>query len=193
LGILKSIIKDEGLGEIDPINEYTRNTIKSFCQFISNGFKSEKDEIKGKRDIYESSQFDDYKKVHIENLDDETWILIEKVKNELESRFGNKIRIQHSQTHPISVFLTKSGKNGKILGVKIGGKKIRQIELIFRHFTIKVSELNRINTEKQQQGFITQLTTDNKILELKKVGIDAKTILDIFEELAEIHNFRNPT
>ena len=47
--ILKNIIKKEAETEIDPINEYTKQTIKAFIQFIENDFKSEKQEQKERK------------------------------------------------------------------------------------------------------------------------------------------------
>lgn len=49
-GIIKEIIRDEGDGEIEAINEYTRHTIISFLKFIESDFKSQlKEKIERKR------------------------------------------------------------------------------------------------------------------------------------------------
>lgn len=49
LDILKDIIEKEASTEIDPINEYTKQTIKAFIQFVENNFKSEKQEKQDKK------------------------------------------------------------------------------------------------------------------------------------------------
>jgi len=40
--ILYNLLQEEVKGKIEPLNEYTLHTIKAFCQFIENDFKSER-------------------------------------------------------------------------------------------------------------------------------------------------------
>lgn len=42
VAILHGLLNDEVFGKIEPLNEYTLHTIKAFCQFIENDFKSER-------------------------------------------------------------------------------------------------------------------------------------------------------
>lgn len=62
---LKEILYDESNGNIEPINEYTKQTIKAFIQFIESGFKSEK-EVKSARKN-DGSYSERYKKLNEEN------------------------------------------------------------------------------------------------------------------------------
>jgi len=48
--ILEGLLKDENNAKIETINTYTKDTIKSFIQFIDNGFKSEKAEEEVKKE-----------------------------------------------------------------------------------------------------------------------------------------------
>lgn len=53
--ILEDLLKDENEAKMDAINTYTKDTIKSFIQFIDNGFKSEiQEEVIKKVDELES-------------------------------------------------------------------------------------------------------------------------------------------
>lgn len=48
--ILEGLLRDENNAKIETINTYTKDTIKSFIQFIDNGFKSEVEEEKEKKE-----------------------------------------------------------------------------------------------------------------------------------------------
>lgn len=43
-GLLKTLLEKESRGEIESVNDYTKQTINSFIHFIKNGFKSEEEE-----------------------------------------------------------------------------------------------------------------------------------------------------
>lgn len=47
--LLKDILKEEANGDIESLNNYTRQTINSFIHFIDTGFKSEKEEEKERK------------------------------------------------------------------------------------------------------------------------------------------------
>ncbi|MBK8701158.1 MAG: PD-(D/E)XK nuclease family protein [Saprospiraceae bacterium] len=48
--ILNSIISDENQSKIDPINDYTKQTIKAFVKFIENDFKSQLRDMRDKKE-----------------------------------------------------------------------------------------------------------------------------------------------
>jgi len=50
--MLKDIIKKESIGDIEPISPYTLHTLKAFCKFIENDFKSIKQEQKDRKNDY---------------------------------------------------------------------------------------------------------------------------------------------
>lgn len=70
--LLSKILKEEAIGKIEPIYDYTKHTIKSFISFIYSGFKSYKEEknllieksdygkpvIQYIKDFYDSSPFE---------------------------------------------------------------------------------------------------------------------------------------
>ncbi len=82
---LKNILEDEVYGEIEPINEYSKHTIKSFIRFIESNFESSvKEDLNGKwRKIIYSE--DEYKNVMINKP---KLNLALEVKNKLVSEFN---------------------------------------------------------------------------------------------------------
>ena len=50
--ILKDIIYKESIGDIEPVSPYTVHTLKAFCKFIENDFKSIKQEQKERKHDY---------------------------------------------------------------------------------------------------------------------------------------------
>lgn len=62
---LKEILHEETNAKIEPINEYTKQTIKAFIQFIENDFKSEKQEQKERKN--DGSYTERYRKLNEES------------------------------------------------------------------------------------------------------------------------------
>lgn len=54
--LLKSILENESNGDIESISEYTKQTINSFAHFIKNGFKSEEEEKRERKNDGEYTQ-----------------------------------------------------------------------------------------------------------------------------------------
>jgi len=52
ISILKDIIYKESIGEVEPVSPYTVHTLKAFCKFIENDFKSIKQEEKERKQDY---------------------------------------------------------------------------------------------------------------------------------------------
>lgn len=82
--ILFDIIREESLGEIEAINEYTKHTIKSFIKFIENNFISETEEKKER--MFDGTYTKKYK-----DLNESTKIFdrLENLKSEIEAHENN--------------------------------------------------------------------------------------------------------
>lgn len=78
---LKEILHEETNAKIEPINDYTKQTIKAFIQFIETDFKSEKQDQKDRKN--DGSYTDRYRKLNEEHQIEQKLLTL---KNELIKR-----------------------------------------------------------------------------------------------------------
>jgi hypothetical protein len=146
--LLKILMKKENDFKIEPFNDYTKNTLKAFIQFIDSDFKSEKQEKKEiKRDIHSStdSLFEEYPKL----LDDDSKLIVVEFEKYLMNLNSKKITFRSSKTHPIAVFY--EGK--KIFGINRANKSI-DYDIIFKSYKdlSKLEFDNDINSYPNKNG-----------------------------------------
>lgn len=78
---LNDILSKESVGLIEPLQDYTKHTIKAFMNFIETGFKSKKDE-KDESESHKKKYFESYLELkHIWKLKEENGELIEHIIN----------------------------------------------------------------------------------------------------------------
>lgn len=131
LEILYSLLNDEVKGKIEPLNEYTLHTIKAFCQFVENQFRSERQLNKAKkeglfiRDLHDS--LDTYTAEYPGIINDQSLNIIrELIKHIAKIPF---VTYRLSKTHPITVFY----QNKKIFGLHRRGKKL-VYDIVYRNY-----------------------------------------------------------
>lgn len=169
--LLQEILIKEANYEIDPLNEYTKHTIKAFIQFINNDFKSikeEKSERKSNQDLHNSTEslFNEYKDI----LDEESRRLVIKFEDYLNENKYNGITFRHSKTHPLTVLY--NGK--KIFGLNRKGKKIA-IDILSKSQPI----LNDL--EFKQEVILFHNNNPENGVRLKPNYYNIEEILDVFE------------
>ena len=169
--LLQEILIKEANYEIDPLNEYTKHTIKAFIQFINNDFKSikeEKSERKSNQDLHNSTEslFNKYKDI----LDEESRRLVIKFEDYLNENKYNGITFRHSKTHPLTVLY-----NGeKIFGLNRKGKKIA-IDILSKSQPI----LNDL--EFKQEVILFHNNNPENGVRLKPNYYNIEEILEVFE------------
>nr|WP_299034967.1 PD-(D/E)XK nuclease family protein [uncultured Tenacibaculum sp.] len=169
--LLQEILIKEANYEIDPLNEYTKHTIKAFIQFINNDFKSikeEKSERKSNQDFHNSTEslFNKYKDI----LDEESRRLVIKFEDYLNENKYNGITFRHSKTHPLTVLY--NGK--KIFGLNRKGKKIA-IDILSKSQPI----LNDL--EFKQEVILFHNNNPENGVRLKPNYYNIEEILEVFE------------
>jgi len=131
LEILYSLLKDEVEGKIEPLNEYTLHTIKAFCLFIENEFRSERQLNKAKkegafmRDLHNS--IESYKEKYPGIVDEQSLMIIEAFIKHIDPLPSVSYRL--SKTHPISVLYD----NKKIFGLNKMGKSLAY-DIVYRNY-----------------------------------------------------------
>lgn len=153
--IIRDLIRNESAGEIDPLNEYTKHTLKAFVSFIENNFSAKKS-IKGQkmvdRNVFPS--FDQFEKFASDiglNSLTELRQVYKFLSFKKEAELG-LLKFQHSKTHPISVFL-KTRDTNRELGVKV----MQLSRYSTRRYTISImnhsDESDRVrDVESNQDG-----------------------------------------
>ncbi len=183
--LLLDIVKDESMGKIEAINEYTRHTLISFIRFIENDFKSqlaEKKEGLFQKDIFDN--IDDYLSKYEDNLNDESNKLFKEFTYYIKGEHKN-LSYRHSKTHPISVFIKDGNTDKKIISLTQNGKNLC-LHLIYRNLEISEEQKN-IFKESIKVEFET-LREDTKYLKIKsKEGnYTIDKIKGVFENYLEI-------
>jgi hypothetical protein len=185
INLLKKIIQEENAGKIDPINEYSKHTIKAFITFIENGFQSKIDEDFGKSNV-SWNEFKEQNQEILKKQSSKTEI-VEKIVAFYKQ--DKKIYMRHSEDNLITVF--KDG--GKRFAFK-GKSKNVQIGLICRHsekteedlkgdfgaLMINITEVKRQTRGGNMYRFL--LTLDGNIQN------PAKMIIEILGKWLEIYN-----
>lgn len=172
--LLQEILIKEANYEIDPLNEYTKHTIKAFIQFINNDFKSIKEEkserTNGIKDLHTTTRslFDKYKDL----LDSKYQNIVVDFEDYLREKNYSKITFRHSKTHPIAVFY--SGK--KIFGLNKKGKKIA-IDVVFRSYP-SIKEINF-----SQKVIMHYNNNPNIAVRLLPKTENIEEVIDLFEKI----------
>jgi hypothetical protein len=132
--ILRQIVFDESIGKIEPINEYTKHTLKSFIKFIENDFKSqevEKKEAKeGKflKDIYYNldEYFQKYRDILLPEFNKKIIEFDEFIKLNYP-----KLNVRHSKTHPYVIL--QNSQSGKLFSYTTYNKRLK-LHFVTRNF-----------------------------------------------------------
>jgi PD-(D/E)XK nuclease superfamily len=132
--LLKQIVSDEAIGKIEPINEYTKHTLKSFIKFIENDFKSqvvEKKEIKeGKfsKDIYYTlhEYFEKYRDILLPEYNKKILEFDDFIKVNYP-----KLNVRHSKTHPYVIL--HNSQSGKLFSFSTYNKRLK-LHFVTRNF-----------------------------------------------------------
>ncbi len=133
LEILQELLKDEVAGKIEPLNEYTLHTIKAFCLFIENEFRSERQLDKAKkeglfaRDLH--NDIGSYKEKYPGIIDEPSLYILEQIIAYIKTKPGISFRL--SKTHPIAVFYN----NKKIFGLHKSGKSL-VYDVVYRNYQV---------------------------------------------------------
>lgn len=150
--LLKDILTDEAEGKIEAINEYTKHTLKSFRNFIENGFKSDimEDVLKKSKKDFESLK--NLKIAYPTLVEPDAWLLLEQFDNYLQENYSD-LSQGYYLNEPISIYKSKKGNKikTKIFGLVRSNKKL-SIYLIVRNFPIL----------KSNEEVVKQFLTDNK-------------------------------
>jgi len=148
---ISDLLMDESKGDIEPIDNYIKHTLKAFATFIENGFKSEVKE-KERRSNYVDIKYDiesflqDY-----ENLF--TRAAVEKIsgfKKYIDSKMNEfaDLSIRHSKTHPCSVFY----KGKKIFSLSARGKNLRVVSY-YTNYDIRETKDYSDNLSSDFKGY----------------------------------------
>jgi hypothetical protein len=178
---ISNLLYDESKGEIEPIDNYIRHTLKAFTTFIDNGFKSEvkeKARNSGNRDIHENIDafLEEYANRFSKQAIDKIKEFTEFIKETIEKCDDlkcNYLSIRHSKTHPCAVFYNKR----KIAGLTARGKNVA-FRLNYKSFEVKDmdSYLEKIRSYKMNDEFV-----EPKIIEFKNYDIDIDEIKKLFK------------
>lgn len=105
---LNDILSKESVGMIEPLQDYTKHTLKAFMNFIEIGFKSKSDEKDEsdtyKKDIYYIEGFDDFRKKYENRLDSSSWQKFIEIKDKISGLKNKDILIRFSKTHYLACF-----------------------------------------------------------------------------------------
>lgn len=184
--ILKNILTDEANGTIEPISEYTKQTIKAFIQFVASDFKSEnkiKQEKKEgifQRDLHNSIESFNAKYSTI--LDETSFEILRSFVNYLNKKNYEEVTYRFSKTHPIAVFF----KGKKILGINRYGKKINY-DIVYRNYPSLQSLHLKFEKEYENKIVIDYDNNPEKgFSRVKPTTENADEIIDIFEEVMKV-------
>jgi len=178
LKILLGLLQDEVMGKIEPLNEYTLHTIKAFCLFIENEFKSERQIKTAKkdglfiRDLHDN--LNSFKEKYPKLIDEQSMKIVENlIENVKDKPF---ITFRLSKTHPISILY----KNKKIFGLNKAGKKLAY-DIVYRNFPV-LFELDTFLNSKFER--ILYYTNDpSKGIRLKPKDYTLREVVELFEDV----------
>lgn len=176
--ILKDIIKDETEGVIEPIAQYTKQTLKAFIQFVASDFKSEKKlkQDKKARDLHYT--FDSFYKKYPSHLNSVDFEIVKSFVADLDKVKLEDAQISYrfSPTHPVSVFYRKK----KIFGIHRRGRKI-YYDIIFSNYP-ELFNLYDENLEKEYE--VVSFYNNNP-----KIGVRVKPKTNSSEEIILLFQF----
>jgi hypothetical protein len=123
--MLENLLKEENAGAIQPIEEYTKHTIKAFINFIKSDFKSEVEEkIEGKGIPKYFNNIEESLKYQSEDKNMPSFIVnLAKVVDKKILEVFTSIGIQYTPTHAASYFLDKECKS-KFASMDLGKREI---------------------------------------------------------------------
>jgi hypothetical protein len=178
--ILENILNDEATGKIDAINEYTKHTLKSFRNFIENGFKSDIIEDLGKE------QFDELEKLknaYPSLVPSHSWSMLEEFDKYLQENYSD-ISQRYYPSEPISVYKSNDHNRGtKIFGFVQNNSHL-SIYLIFRNFQkLKLSQEKMKEFLRENNFNFKENTGKTKNIRVIRQSLNIEDSKKIFAEL----------
>jgi hypothetical protein len=151
---LQQILVEEAEGIIEPINEQTKFTLKSFVRFINSNFKSTiEEELEGKYKKQISLDYDEFKEQHSDLLTENSWLLADSFYQLIKAE-DRKFKFRHSPTHPISVFVNNSD------GVKsVHGNKIFSLTRANKNICLELIHRTKNWTKEKNQELYSFIST----------------------------------
>jgi len=178
LKILYGLLKDEVEGKIEPLNEYTLHTIKAFCLFIENEFRSERQLDKAKKeglfmkDLH--NNIESYKEKYPGIVDQKSMLIIEDFIKYIEALPLVSFRL--SKTHPITVLYN----NKKIFGLNRSGKSL-VYDIVYRNYP-QLEELNTSINERFER-VLYYVNDPTKGIRIKPNNLSLDEVKDLFDEV----------
>lgn len=160
LQILKNIVRDSQLGDIEPVHQETVYLLRSFINFIESGFKSRLEEkVSGKKIPNVYKDFDLFCDKQKYLLSEESFDLTKKFLNFVQKNFNN-IQIKHSPSHPVSISFGNQPDDKKFFSLSRSGKRVFA-QALLTHFPQTESSLKQLN-EFLQENQIPYQFKNNK-------------------------------
>ncbi|MGJ4734865.1 hypothetical protein [Leptospira levettii] len=184
LQIMKGIVSESQLGEMEPIHEETVYLLRSFINFIQSDFRTRLEEkVTGKmiRDIsYDFKQFSEDKKTIFSA---KSFELLQKFHEYIESRYPI-LSQRHSTSHPISIFFANSldQQKFKILSISRSGKGV-YIQAVLRNTPQAELRLLELKDYLKRENF--QYTEKERILFIRNENQEPIS----FEKLIRFFDF----
>ncbi|TGL76898.1 PD-(D/E)XK nuclease family protein [Leptospira jelokensis] len=181
LQILKDIVRDSQLGDIEPVHQETVYLLRSFINFIESGFRTRLEEkVSGKKipNVYKDFDFFCDKEKYL--LTEESFDLTKEFLNFVQKNFNN-IQIKHSPSHPVSISFGNQPDDKKFFSISRSGKRVFAQALLTR-FPQTESSLIQLN-EFLQENQIPYQFKNNKfdLWHSKNEPISIEKLVNFFE------------
>jgi hypothetical protein len=175
---LKAILIQEAHGDIDAIDEYTKSTLKSFIQFIDNGFKSyieEELESQTVRDI--GYDFHGYREKYQGILSKNSWTIAEQFQAVVKSMYDDVI-VRYTRTHPVSILVKDRSAVTKIFSLTRTGRSL-YVNLVYRKGNSVTRQImESLATDFGKEHVKTVVKDDH--IQIRDKNIDANVALEYF-------------
>ena len=165
-------------GKIEPLNEYTLHTIKAFCLFIENDFRSERQLNKAKKeglfmkDLH--NDIESYKEKYPGIVDQKSMIIIEEFIKHIEALPLVSFRL--SKTHPITVMYN----NKKIFGLNKSGKSL-VYDIVYRNYP-HLKTLDKSINERFER-ILYYVNDSTKGIRIKPNNLSPDEVMNLFDEV----------
>ncbi|MCW7472195.1 hypothetical protein [Leptospira levettii] len=181
LQILKDIVRDSQLGDIEPVHQETVYLLRSFINFIESGFRTRLEEkVSGKKIPNVYKDFDLFSEKEKYLLSEESSDLTKKFLNFVQKNFNN-IQIKHSPSHPVSISFGNQPDDKKFFSLSRSGKRVFA-QALLTHFPQTESSLIQLN-EFLQENQIPYQFKNNKfdLWHSKNEPIAMEKLVSFFE------------
>jgi hypothetical protein len=176
---LKAILIQEANGDIDSIAEYTKSTIKSFIQFVENGFKSiieEELESQTVRDV--GCDFDEYKRKYPHLFSESGWLILEQFQSTVKKDYDDLI-VSHTPTGGVAVFLKDRGLSTKIFSLPPTVKNLSMKLFYRRDHVINQETMGQLINEFQKD-YTNTVAKEEDIIQIRDNNLTTEKALDCF-------------